>query len=771
SAELSELAAPAGLLQGAIRDLPVLYDDAAEPGRILSAGQGWKADFGPSGLDYTPVLGQSAAVDQVTSFELRAVTVGGEAFAFEPGDVSRAGDSVTLDRGSMREVYHLDTKTVEQTFVFDELPSAGDLVVEVGVKSPWAVQADDASIRFVDPSFGEISYGKAFVVDANGQSVGIAREWVDGGIVLTVPAFFLAKATFPVTIDPPIGLARSFGAFADLAEAPDSAYDAGSDKYWFVFEVDVSASNTDVRCVAVRADGTGGVGILIDSGPQNVGQPSIAMAPLIRRGAVAVSGIVFGNQRDILTFGLDLDTHARDAQAELVSNSGSDSYSSPQISGNFRGDQGVNGAWEFFVIWRSTAPGSSRIEGVFKEAYIGTALLPVTVANSGGDIAPAISKSRGSIGAWHVAWIVDPNSDFKGQPFTRSYDSLGQPFTPVGLHVSTLSSASKVSVTSSFVEPLSANQGGAGVAPYIVSFDSSTPGAMGIHAAVCDIESGFGSIWVSAMEDFDQSLIRSSPSIATDGYSFFLSYAERDIGGSSIETTLYMTSGQIVPSIVSISPPGPRLALSERHTRISADPNSDGQSRGEITTRYDGGGDRGRAMIIWEEGPPVDTTLYIRELLSGTVDPINMPAVGVQYCDANGHASSGVGGRNSSWLSIHGPGEVIEPHTLYCQDMQPNAFSFFITSMNYGNANLPGGSAGRLCLSGNIGRRVGGVLASSGSEGAITASFSPQVLPTPTGVTAALPGETWFFQCWHRDIAGGQATSNFSNACWLTFEP
>ncbi|MFT7169401.1 MAG: hypothetical protein ACI80K_002539, partial [Paracoccaceae bacterium] len=153
SAELSELAAPAGLLQGAIRDLPVLYDDAAEPGRILSAGQGWKADFGPSGLDYTPVLGQSAAVDQVTSFELRAVTVGGEAFAFEPGDVSRAGDSVTLDRGSMREVYHLDTKTVEQTFVFDELPSAGDLVVEVGVKSPWAVQADDASIRFVDPSF------------------------------------------------------------------------------------------------------------------------------------------------------------------------------------------------------------------------------------------------------------------------------------------------------------------------------------------------------------------------------------------------------------------------------------------------------------------------------------------------------------------------------------------------------------------------------------------------------------------------------------------
>ena len=31
-------------------------------------------------------------------------------------------------------------------------------------------------------------------------------------------------------------------------------------------------------------------------------------------------------------------------------------------------------------------------------------------------------------------------------------------------------------------------------------------------------------------------------------------------------------------------------------------------------------------------------------------------------------------------------------------------------------------------------------------------------------------GETWSFQTWHRDSAGGQATSNFTDAVGVTFD-
>jgi hypothetical protein len=41
-------------------------------------------------------------------------------------------------------------------------------------------------------------------------------------------------------------------------------------------------------------------------------------------------------------------------------------------------------------------------------------------------------------------------------------------------------------------------------------------------------------------------------------------------------------------------------------------------------------------------------------------------------------------------------------------------------------------------------------------------------VPQPTGNTVVQPGETWNFQCWHRDTNPG-ATSNFSPGYSVTF--
>ena len=146
--------------------------------------------------------------------------------------------------------------------------------------------------------------------------------------------------------------------------------------------------------------------------------------------------------------------------------------------------------------------------------------------------------------------------------------------------------------------------------------------------------------------------------------------------------------------------------------------------------------------------------------------------MGLQYCEANPHANSSDGDRTNSYISATGDQSVGTVHTLRCEDMTRQAFAYFICSRSTGNVNMPGNSVGRLCLGGDIGRVVGGQILFTGSTGAVTIDFSPTNLPTPTGTVSAQAGETWSFQCWHRDTtAGGSATSNFSNGCRIRFRP
>jgi hypothetical protein len=105
--------------------------------------------------------------------------------------------------------------------------------------------------------------------------------------------------------------------------------------------------------------------------------------------------------------------------------------------------------------------------------------------------------------------------------------------------------------------------------------------------------------------------------------------------------------------------------------------------------------------------------------------------------------------------------------TLQARRLPPNTFGFFLTSRTQANVVSPGGSQGRLCLGGAIGRYQNSVQ-SSGPTGSIALAVSPLELPQPTGAVAAQVGETWNFQAWYRD-ANPQNTSNFSDAVAVTF--
>lgn len=142
----------------------------------------------------------------------------------------------------------------------------------------------------------------------------------------------------------------------------------------------------------------------------------------------------------------------------------------------------------------------------------------------------------------------------------------------------------------------------------------------------------------------------------------------------------------------------------------------------------------------------------------------NIP--GTNFCMANPN-STGV----AASLGATGSAVVASNNlTLVASDLPQDAFGFFITSTTQGFLPVPGGSQGNLCLGGAIGRFVApGQVSNSGMLGEISLVIDNTQTPTPIGFVAIASGQTWNFQCWHRDAVGGSATTNFTDGLSVLF--
>jgi endonuclease I len=105
---------------------------------------------------------------------------------------------------------------------------------------------------------------------------------------------------------------------------------------------------------------------------------------------------------------------------------------------------------------------------------------------------------------------------------------------------------------------------------------------------------------------------------------------------------------------------------------------------------------------------------------------------------------------------------------LIAYDLPTNQFGFFMCSLTQGLVLNPGGSAGHLCLGGQIGRFITQVQ-NTGTFGFMQIQVDLGALPvTPTH--AVVPGETWNFQAWYRDTVLGFPSSNFTDGLEVTFD-
>lgn len=149
------------------------------------------------------------------------------------------------------------------------------------------------------------------------------------------------------------------------------------------------------------------------------------------------------------------------------------------------------------------------------------------------------------------------------------------------------------------------------------------------------------------------------------------------------------------------------------------------------------------------------------------------PANGEPICLALEN-SSGTRAEMSA-LSPSGFQAAANDLTFQVAGLPTQSAGYFLVSQGSNIVQNPGGSFGRLCISGGqIGRYAGHVLWSGGSG---TAAFSPDLTNLPlggaggSGQTSASPGDTFNFQMWFRDVDPSTSSfANYSDAIAITLQ-
>ena len=158
--------------------------------------------------------------------------------------------------------------------------------------------------------------------------------------------------------------------------------------------------------------------------------------------------------------------------------------------------------------------------------------------------------------------------------------------------------------------------------------------------------------------------------------------------------------------------------------------------------------------VFYADGTPV--TNQAAPDCDGDYDP---SPINTRYCspaNVNSTGSPGV-------VGAFGSAEVAQNNlTLTASDLPPAQFGYFLAGRTQGMV-IPPNSSGVLCITGNIGRLNAPALIIQGPSGSAPVDLTA-IPVNPT--SPVLPGESWNFQCWYRDLGN---TSNFTDAIEITF--
>jgi hypothetical protein len=578
-----------------------LLFDHDPSGALWVRGSNWKACFDERGATFVPFFGSRAPRNFPISFELADAGVGGVPLPLHrEGAVRRDGAVVATERGALTEIYHLSLDAIEQRFVLREPVGAGALEISIAVSSELAWRAlADGSFAF-ENEHGGVRYGRAEAFDADGRRTPVESTWKDGRIVLSVPADFVAAATYPLTVDPivaavTLGNPQIVGSANNLWSNADIAYDAGTDLYVFAMEHAYSATDHDIYVHAFDSSGAPlGRYEAIDYTTSKWTEPKIASNRLTGSFLVVAESTVSSGTTEIA--GRMIPGAVPLVPQPVFQISGAEGGRNPDVGG----DPSVMAPTHFCVCWEGGLS-FSRIYYNMVQTN-GTLMFPQSVLLGFApaltlDTRPSISKSNGNGSSATQTWIIvferiGPGGDMDIYGAMIHWDGA---IVDQGFAIDTTSANTTAPAVSSPTDDVG------GVRKWMVVHQTTQgrPPFSNLHEdlhakvyygtspqPVPAISSSLSSIFPSAPFTYDEL----EPCVDTDGCRFVVGFTE-------YVSPFYFDQG--TPCLVTLHTEyDASIAQTEYPVALNANPGMDG--RLQITSNYSGGGARHRYLATWD---------------------------------------------------------------------------------------------------------------------------------------------------------------------------
>lgn len=735
---------------GVHRD-PAPFHAGLEAGRPWLRGRDYKAYGDTEGFHFVPFLGSAAPRNWPLGLRVRGVEVGGRAVALAAPEARLEGHAVVLDRGPVSARYEGTSAAVEQLLVLDGLGDVeGDVVVTVAWSSDLTAAPLGDGLAFDGPD-GGVRMGGAVALDGRGGRLPLATELDAEGVRYRVPAAFARAAGAALVIDPVLTTFRAADLGIDVRE-PDVAYDVDNDTYEVVYTGVFSGTDRDLHYTTV----SGASLMAVDSGFVELISGD---AHLPRCASVAGDDAFLVAYLENDAFGrTEIYARARGAApgaswavTHLVATF--DEFRMPVV--HDLGGEGYEGpGGRGIVVWEEEARGG----GAFGSGIRARLLLPdaqpaapaVAVAPSLTSIdhrIPAVSKFSGDPivhGAWWIAHVAGPVG-FAGVEVLASRMEFDGTLTEAMLPVATIPGGAQVEVVD-----VSAPYQTPNVVEAVHFVAQASPGGLPqTHVMTRHRPTVSFDPIVTPIQDQDinDSLVTAMPALATTRDRAGLAYNDR----RDLSTNPVLLISTLEHALLQGAAVGERrMALD-----VLADPAATPIG---VTSGPAGGFELAppRTAYVWSDRTTGDLDIYL-----GIADLDEPAAVGRNFCRGTLNSRDRYG-----FLSAHGTNSVLSPKVLRASGLPVNQFGLFVVSNTTGSL-VPMGSQGLLCLGGSIGR-INASLASSGSGGDMEYSVNPTAIPQGSGTVAAMAGQTWSFQLWHRDV-NPTATSNFTSGVQIDF--
>ncbi len=716
----------------------VSYDTPGD-GQLWARGKTYKASFGADGATYIPFLGSDAPRNMPVRFQLASASVDGVPLDLDPqAQWSRTGDVVTLDRGRVHVQYLMATESIEQTFVFLQVPRGGELDVRMDVSSELALSSAGAGFR-LSGERGGVNYGRATVVDGAGRRLDLDSSLEDGQISIRVPQSFLKDARSPLVVDPLITTFTTSAA-VEMQTFDDVAYNAGSQHYFQVHTHRFSQGDYDIygSVLGSQGDLIPSLGRWIDMTDDVWYDASVANSNEAGN-FLTVAVAVKNDKYEIWGRLRSLPGTLQGGQFQISEPSEQD-YFTPGVGG----DQNTDTFNRYFVAY--THKISNNEQHVLGQSLqtsgtlVGGAQVIDDTSNEVNKM-PTVSKSCGT-GAtaerrWNVVWLREDGED--------DQDVRGAQMNSYGFQVTPSFSVDNTAEkfwSPQASAPLASPDGSARDFLVVYSAESGQDSYIrgrlfknNVYQASFDINALEAEIVGDAYQAHDQFW----PTIGTDGSQFVIAYSERGPGG------------QIDMYACTLRHQGSNLIATEAHQLLAS--NEADMVSPRLATQHDAGNLGSREVIVGFLNQSPGNYATVMGAIYETPD--GWGVLGQDFCAGQTNST----GQSASFRVFGSPNPADNQFVLDVNGLPAFSFGQFIMSTT--TQNVPLGN-GTLCLGQPL-LRLGNTLGSSWTKGSV--GYDLDLTDLPNG-TVLQGGQTWNFQYWYRD--GG--SSNLSNAQQVTFQ-